>query len=94
MTISPEELKGIYDFAVQLAKDAGKILLERAEGRYDGVNQEEQKHVEKVNAVDLVTQTDEDVEAFIKGRITEKYPSHKFVSPRPKPFYSNSISCY
>jgi myo-inositol-1(or 4)-monophosphatase len=59
VAISEQELDEIYTFAVQLGKDAGKILLERAEERYKGATQVEQTHVEKVNAVDLVTQTDE-----------------------------------
>ncbi|KAF2712423.1 inositol monophosphatase [Pleomassaria siparia CBS 279.74] len=79
--ISQEELDDIYTFAVQLGKDAGKMLLEAAKLRMvdDGEEQKEQQHVQKENAVDLVTETDENVEAFIKSRISERYPSHKFV---------------
>jgi myo-inositol-1(or 4)-monophosphatase len=64
MSFSQGELDEIYAFAVQLGKDAGAILLERAQERFDGSKQAEQKHVEKVNAVDLVTQTDEGMHIF------------------------------
>lgn len=64
----PEELKPIYQFAVQLGKDAGKILLDgietrRLAGRSTG------EDVEKANAVDIVTQTDNGNAAlFGRGR--------------------------
>lgn len=57
-TIPPEELDAIYAFAVQLGKDAGQMLLEAAEARYDGSGVAE-SNVEKESAVDIVTQTDE-----------------------------------
>jgi myo-inositol-1(or 4)-monophosphatase len=77
--ISREELDEIYVFAVELGKQAGQMLKDAAQLRMDGGNRtkEQDEHVQKMNAVDLVTETDEDVEAFIKNRITEKYPAHK-----------------
>ena len=59
--ISQEQLDEIYAFAVQLGKDAGRMLLDAARLRMgDGPASREQKeHVEKENAVDLVTETDE-----------------------------------
>jgi hypothetical protein len=61
--ISKEELGEIYAFAVQLGKDAGKMLLNAAKlrmGDADGKGREEMKeHVQKMNAADLVTETDE-----------------------------------
>ncbi|KAF2687181.1 inositol monophosphatase [Lentithecium fluviatile CBS 122367] len=78
--ISKEELDEIYAFAVQLGKDAGEMLMDAAKVRMGDVGTQEQKeHVQKENAVDLVTETDENIEAFIKKQITTKYPSHKFV---------------
>lgn len=53
-TLSESELNEISSFAIQLAKDAGQMLLDAVEARSGG-----QKHVEKESAVDLVTQTDE-----------------------------------
>ncbi|KAK4958697.1 hypothetical protein LTR66_003264 [Elasticomyces elasticus] len=75
------QLDEIYAFAVQLGKDAGRMLLEAAEARYNGLSgaNGDDAHVEKMNSVDLVTQTDEDVEAYIKDQISHRYPSHKFI---------------
>lgn len=57
--ITDKELEEIYTFAIQLGKDAGKILMDRAQLRMSGpAEKEEQKFVEKENAVDIVTQTD------------------------------------
>lgn len=57
--LSAQELDDIYSFAVQLGKDAGKMLLDAAMLRCQGGKRDETAHVEKMNAVDLVTQTDE-----------------------------------
>jgi hypothetical protein len=77
--ILQEELDKIYAFAVGLGKQAGQMLRDAAQLRMDGgsgaIGQDE--HVQKDNAVDLVTETDENVEAFIKNQITQKYPRHK-----------------
>ena len=59
--ISYQELSEIYEFAVQLGKDAGRVLMEGATcrmGGSDGVRVE-QAQVEKDSSVDIVTQTDE-----------------------------------
>lgn len=57
--LSEKELDEIYAFAVQLGKDAGKILMDRAQLRMRStVNEGEQKFEEKENSVDIVTQTD------------------------------------
>ncbi|QDS75690.1 hypothetical protein FKW77_007768 [Venturia effusa] len=74
-----EQLEEIYAFAIQLGKDAGNLLLEAANLRMRGDGRKEQTAVEKASSVDLVTQTDEDVEAFIKRQIASRYPSHDFV---------------
>ena len=54
--ISADEMDRIYAFAIQLGKDAGQMLLEAAEARYEGPRED---HVEKESAVDIVTKTDE-----------------------------------
>lgn len=56
-SISETELDEIHAFAVQLAKDAGKMLLEAVDAR--SCKTGGAGHVEKESAVDLVTQTDE-----------------------------------
>ena len=77
--LSREELDEIYEFAVELGKQAGQMLMDAAQLRINGAGTttDSSQHTQKENAVDLVTETDENVEAFIKKRITEKYPSHK-----------------
>lgn len=59
--ISRDELDEIYTFAVELGKGAGKMLTDAAQLRIDGGSEsrEEKEHVQKMNAVDLVTETDE-----------------------------------
>jgi myo-inositol-1(or 4)-monophosphatase len=59
--LSQEDLDGIYAFAVDLGKRAGQMLIDAAQIRIDGGNatQEQKEHVQKENAVDLVTETDE-----------------------------------
>lgn len=79
--LSREELDELYAFAVELGKQAGQMLKDAAQLRMDGGTRAkaQDEHVQKLNAVDLVTETDEDVEAFIKTEILKKYPSHKSV---------------
>ena len=55
--IDETALAEIQRFAVQLAKDAGQMLLAAVELRAGKTVRE--GHVEKESAVDLVTQTDE-----------------------------------
>ncbi|KAF1987017.1 inositol monophosphatase [Aulographum hederae CBS 113979] len=86
-SMQPEELDDLYEFAIQLGKDAGRMLLEAAEKRWSGdgmINdygegEGGKEHVQKMNSVDLVTKTDEDVERFVKNQILTKYPSHEFI---------------
>lgn len=63
--ISEEELDEIYAFAIQLGKDAGKMLMDAAALRMSsssssssGEGADAPKWVEKDNAVDIVTKTD------------------------------------
>jgi myo-inositol-1(or 4)-monophosphatase len=55
--ISASELSEIYKFAIQLGKDAGRMLLDGLERRRSGHGIPEDP-IEKLNAVDIVTQTD------------------------------------
>lgn len=56
--ISEEELSGIYDFAVQLAKDAGRLLLDGATSRMGDDGAPELDALEKDSSVDVVTEID------------------------------------
>jgi myo-inositol-1(or 4)-monophosphatase len=71
--ISREELDGIYAFAVELGKKAGKMLMDAAQLRMSGTwgSKQEKEHVQKENAVDLVTETDEGKSKRICDRATE-----------------------
>ena len=51
------DLDEIYQFAIQLGKDAGKLLQDAAQQRMNGGDQLEE--IEKLNSVDIVTKTDE-----------------------------------
>ncbi|PGH23355.1 protein qutG [Polytolypa hystricis UAMH7299] len=80
--VSSAELDEIYAFAIDLGKRAGKLLLDTVEKRIDGGSAGDSALLaseEKDSSVDIVTQTDEDVEAFIRTEIQSKYPSHKFL---------------
>lgn len=58
-SLSDDELKEIYTFALDLGRRAGKILLDGVEKRTgDQGGRETDEQVEKMNAVDIVTQTD------------------------------------
>lgn len=56
---SQYELDEIYDFAVDLGRKAGKLLMERVDQRISGATNSSDAFEEKENAVDIVTQTDE-----------------------------------
>ena len=61
--IPQDGLEDIYQFAVELGKSAGKILLEGIERRRVDVDNDAHEAVEKLNAVDIVTQTDNGMSA-------------------------------
>lgn len=56
--ISDQETGEIYAFAIQLAKDAGALLMDRATDRMQGGHSDLPAE-EKENAVDIVTKADE-----------------------------------
>lgn len=58
-TLSSSELQEIYAFALDLGRRAGKILTDGVDARCGDVSGRETKAAEeKMNAVDIVTQTD------------------------------------
>ncbi|KAK4971749.1 hypothetical protein LTR42_007477 [Elasticomyces elasticus] len=71
------DLDAVHALALQLGKDAGKMLDDGWRLRVSGGAQAQQ--VEKDSAVDIVTQTDLDVEAYIKAQIHLHFPSHHFI---------------
>ncbi|KAJ5576698.1 Inositol monophosphatase [Penicillium sp. DV-2018c] len=78
-SFSQDELDEIYAFAIDLGRKAGNLLMERAEQRMSGENGGSNTFEEKENAVDIVTQTDEDVEVFIRTALESRYPTHRFL---------------
>lgn len=62
--ISDAEIQQIYQFALELGKNAGKLLLEAAQKRMSGDVQLDE--VEKLNSVDIVTKTDEGEQILIQ----------------------------
>ncbi|KAK5073991.1 hypothetical protein LTR64_006868 [Lithohypha guttulata] len=76
--MSETELNQIYSFAIQLAKDAGNLLIEALHSRRQDIDSREDL-TEKLNAVDIVTKTDTEVEQFIHASISQRYPDHDFV---------------
>ncbi|CAJ0757285.1 2310_t:CDS:2, partial [Entrophospora sp. SA101] len=70
-------LKDYLDFAVSLARESGKIILEASKARY---STQSKVYSKAGNSADLVTETDRQVEDFIKSRINKTFPEHKFIA--------------
>ncbi|WVQ85962.1 hypothetical protein IAT38_008130 [Cryptococcus sp. DSM 104549] len=70
------DLDSILAFAIKLARDAGDLIRTGQEKRFASEAATEDS---KVNSVDLVTEVDKAVEKFIVEKITEAYPTHKFI---------------
>jgi myo-inositol-1(or 4)-monophosphatase len=68
LILGDEGLEEILAFTIQLARNAGKIILEGSSAIREGVVNE------KVNAVDLVTEWDVKVEKYVREKIANKYP--------------------
>ncbi|KAK9491386.1 inositol monophosphatase [Lipomyces doorenjongii] len=64
------DLDEIRDFLVELAKQAGELIVSQTgKTAYD----------DKANSVDLVTETDAAVEKLVATKCTEKYPHFEFM---------------
>jgi myo-inositol-1(or 4)-monophosphatase len=58
-SLSKSELEEIYNFALDLGRRAGQILIEGVNKRTGEASERgDNAEVEKMNAVDIVTQTD------------------------------------
>ncbi|GAA5855269.1 hypothetical protein JCM8547_009010 [Rhodosporidiobolus lusitaniae] len=77
--LTEQDLAGISDFMIALAKEAGQMILDGSSKRTHSTTVGGEAVEEKKNRVDLVTETDQAVEAFIKSRIASTYPSFKFI---------------
>ncbi|XP_064615160.1 inositol monophosphatase 1-like [Liolophura sinensis] len=65
------DMAKIYEVAVKIAKDAGGMIREAF--RLDQVIQT------KEGAMDLVTETDQNVEKYITDMVEESFPTHSFI---------------
>ncbi|KAF7721989.1 hypothetical protein EC973_003871 [Apophysomyces ossiformis] len=72
-----EILKEYLKFAIALAKEAGALIKSAVETRMSGSGTS--IVMKSNNPSDLVTETDQAVEQFIKTRLAETYPDHRFI---------------
>lgn len=72
--LTADDLKNILTFSIQLAREAGKVIVE---GSAAILSSSSNQIEEKKNAVDLVTQYDKQVEDLVKKKIGEAYPTFK-----------------
>ncbi|KAG2223285.1 hypothetical protein INT45_007011 [Circinella minor] len=71
------DLQEFLLFAIALAKEAGKMIKDATETRMSGTGN--QFLAKYDNPTDLVTETDQAVEKFIKNRLSVTYPTHRFI---------------
>lgn len=69
--MSDAEVTDWYNFAVQIALEAGK-MMSAGIGKSVDINS-------KASNVDLVTETDKAVESYLFGEINRRFPSHKTI---------------
>lgn len=83
MASAEVDLDGAHAFAVQLAKDAGSLLMKAAQARFDGSARSGNDFEEKESAVDIVTKTDEGRSPASSLRATlPLYPFEDDIRPR------------
>ncbi|TPX16630.1 uncharacterized protein E0L32_003571 [Thyridium curvatum] len=69
--MTAEDLQDICSFLVDTAKEGGRIILAAKPSAFEATA--------KKNSADIVTETDQAVEAFVRGRLTERYPDFAFI---------------
>lgn len=69
------DLDAVLAFTIKLAQEAGEMIRQGQAKRFASGAQNDQK----MNSVDLVTEVDQAVEAFITEKILKTYPDHKFI---------------
>lgn len=81
------DAEAVQTFAIDLAKRAGKVILDGSSKRFadqaaSAGTQSSSSTADdliKKNTADLVTEVDQATEEFVKWEIQKKYPSHKFI---------------
>ncbi|KAI5476390.1 hypothetical protein MNV49_007768 [Pseudohyphozyma bogoriensis] len=76
--MSAPDLAEIYEFAIKLARTGGDMISASSSNR-SANSSSTSADATKKNRVDLVTETDQAVEAFVKEQISKSYPDHSFI---------------
>lgn len=74
-SLKESEVQEIYKFAIELSRKAGRAIVEGSSRRFSSSAGFDQKK----NTADLVTETDQAVEALVKKEISAKFPNHAFI---------------
>ena len=70
---STSDLKDVLDFSINLAREAGEVILEGS----DAILKTKSEDIgEKKNSVDLVTEYDKGVENLVRNKIKDAYPDY------------------
>ena len=70
---STPDLKDVLDFSINLAREAGEVILEGS----DAILKTKSEDIgEKKNSVDLVTEYDKGVENLVRNKIKDAYPDY------------------
>ncbi|BGP55164.1 hypothetical protein JCM8202_002882 [Rhodotorula sphaerocarpa] len=77
-TVESINLDEVYAYAIQLAREAGQRILAGSAKRHQAAASLDGPNTKK-NSVDLVTETDQAVEAYIKDSISQTYPNFRFI---------------
>lgn len=81
--MSDFDAASVQAFAIDLAKRAGKVILDGSSKRFadqaTGQQSSAADDLIKKNTADLVTEVDQATEEFVKAEIKRQYPSHKFI---------------
>ncbi|KAG8976557.1 hypothetical protein FRC05_003396 [Tulasnella sp. 425] len=76
ITLSESEQEALLEFSIQLAKDAGAVILQGSKS----IRQELGSGIDsKKNSVDLVTEWDVKVEEIVQDAVRAKYPNFGFI---------------
>ncbi|SPO25712.1 related to quinic acid utilisation protein QUTG (inositol-1(or 4)-monophosphatase) [Ustilago trichophora] len=74
-SMSEADIQEIYTFAIDLSRKAGRGIVDGSSRRFLSSAGFDQKK----NTADLVTETDQAVEALVKSEISSRFPDHTFI---------------
>ncbi|SNX84483.1 related to quinic acid utilisation protein QUTG (inositol-1(or 4)-monophosphatase) [Melanopsichium pennsylvanicum] len=77
-SLNETEVQDLYTFAIDLARKAGRAIVDGSSRRFS-TPASASSFDHKKNTADLVTETDQAVEALVKKEISTKYPHHNFI---------------